>query len=114
VRIFLFSLIVALFLTFGVRVRNALSTAPSALWNDFTCIHNYEGAWNANTGNGYYGGLQMDWNFMSAYGSEYLRAFGTADHWPPALQLATAIRAYLSGRGFWPWPYSARECGLLP
>jgi hypothetical protein len=35
-------------------------TAPSslhiALW---LCIHNGEGAWNANTGNGYYGGLQM-------------------------------------------------------
>ena len=23
------------------------------------CIHSREGAWNANTGNGYYGGLQM-------------------------------------------------------
>ena len=24
------------------------------------CIHRYEGPWNAHTGNGYYGGLQMD------------------------------------------------------
>ena len=31
------------------------------------CIHSHEGAWDANTGNGYYGGLQADMEFMSAY-----------------------------------------------
>jgi hypothetical protein len=78
------------------------------------CIHSYEaGAWNANTGNGYFGGLQMDRSFMSSYGADYLRAWGTADRWPPALQIATAIRAYLDGRGFYPWPTSARLCGLI-
>lgn len=30
--------------------------AHEQLW---LCIHRGEGAWNANTGNGYYGGLQM-------------------------------------------------------
>ena len=79
----------------------------------FTCIHRHEGAWNANTGNGYYGGLQMDWNFMRAYGPEYLRAWGPAHNWPPSVQIAVAIRAYLSGRGFGPWPNTARVCGLL-
>ncbi|HWT46091.1 MAG TPA: transglycosylase family protein [Vicinamibacterales bacterium] len=24
-----------------------------------TCLHSHEGAWNSNTGNGYYGGLQF-------------------------------------------------------
>ena len=28
------------------------------------CIHRYEGAWNSATGNGYYGGLQMDVGFQ--------------------------------------------------
>jgi hypothetical protein len=78
----------------------------------FTCIHRYEGAWT-DPNAPYYGGLQMDWNFMETYGSDYLRAWGTADHWPPSVQLAVAMRAYLSGRGFTPWPTSARLCGLL-
>jgi hypothetical protein len=35
---------------------------------EFLCIHRYEGAWNANTGNGYFGGLQMNMDFMRGYG----------------------------------------------
>ena len=83
------------------------------LWRAFICIHRYEGAWNANTGNGYYGGLQMDWSFMRSYGREYLRRWGPAHHWPPSVQILVAMRAYNSGRGFNPWPYTARRCGLL-
>lgn len=79
----------------------------------FTCIHHYEGAWNANTGNGYYGGLQMDLAFQSRYGGEYLSKWGTADAWPVWAQLNAAIRAYKSGRGFYPWPNTARACGLI-
>ena len=36
----------------------------------------YEGAWTSNTGNGYYGGLQMDWGFMRTYGPEFVRQLG--------------------------------------
>lgn len=49
---------------------------------------------------------------MVTYGAEYLRAWGPADNWPPAVQLAVAIRAYLDGLGFAPWPVSAWLCGL--
>lgn len=87
--------------------------APRWLTGAFTCIHRYEGAWNANSGNGYYGGLQMNRGFMGRYGAEYLRRWGTADRWPPWAQIDTAVRAYRSGRGFWPWPNTARACGLL-
>jgi len=90
----------------------ASARSPAALVRAFHCIHRYEGAWNDPHGP-YWGGLQMDYGFQSTYGREYLRAFGTADHWPPSLQIAVAIRAYLSGRGFSPWPYTARRCGLL-
>lgn len=86
---------------------------PDRLVRAFACIHHFEGGWTANTGNGYFGGLQMDWSFMRAYGREFLEAFGTADRWPPSLQVAVAVRAYLSGRGFWPWPNTARLCGLI-
>ncbi|HUK99190.1 MAG TPA: hypothetical protein VLV46_16230 [Gaiellaceae bacterium] len=89
------------------------AAVPAWLVQALTCIHHYEAAWNANTGNGYYGGLQMDVPFQSAYGAEYLQRYGTADRWPVWAQLEVAARAYRSGRGFWPWPNTARACGLL-
>lgn len=86
---------------------------PAALNGSFLCIHRYEGAWDENTGNGYYGGLQMDLSFQGSYGADFLRRWGTADNWPPWAQLQAAVRAYQSGRGFYPWPNTARACGLI-
>jgi hypothetical protein len=86
---------------------------PPELTRAFLCIHQYEGAWNAATGNGYYGGLQMDLTFMRHYGSDFLRRYGTANHWPAWAQVEASVRAYRAGRGFWPWPQTAAACGLL-
>jgi hypothetical protein len=91
----------------------SLAAIPADLSASFLCIHHYEGAWNANTGNGYYGGLQMDLSFQGLYGADFLRRWGTADNWPPWAQLRAAVRAYQSGRGFYPWPNTARACGLI-
>ena len=93
---------------------DAHTSSPDAtrLVRGFQCIHRHEGAWN-DPGAPYWGGLQMDLEFQRTYGREFLFAFGTADRWPPALQIAVAIRAYLSGRGWHPWPNTARACGLL-
>jgi hypothetical protein len=77
----------------------------------FMCIHHYEGAWNANTGNGYFGGVQMNKGFMAAYGSYLLKTKGTADKWTPLEQIWVAEHAYPS-RGFGPWPNTSRSCGL--
>jgi hypothetical protein len=82
------------------------------LESSFMCIHAYEGAWNDPSAP-YYGGMQMDLSFQRAYGREFLNAWGTADHWPVSVQLAVAMRAYLSGRGFYPWPNTARYCNLI-
>jgi hypothetical protein len=79
---------------------------------DWLCIHHYEGAWN-DPNAPYYGGLQMDKGFQQAYGAVLLRRKGTADHWSPLEQIWVAERAYRSGRGFYPWPNTARWCGLL-
>jgi len=79
---------------------------------DWLCIHHYEGAWN-DPNAPYYGGLQMDWSFMQAYGPTLLRTKGTADHWTPLEQIWVAERAFESGRGFYPWPNTARWCGLI-
>jgi len=79
---------------------------------DWLCIHHYEGAWN-DPNAPYYGGLQMNMSFQQAYGATLLRHKGTADHWTPLEQIWVAERAYRSGRGFYPWPNTARWCGLL-
>lgn len=75
------------------------------------CIHRYEGSWR-DPHSPYYGGLQMDLEFQSTYGRGLLRTKGTADHWTPLEQMWVAERAYRT-RGFWPWPNTARYCGLL-
>jgi hypothetical protein len=77
------------------------------------CIHHYEGGWNSRTGNGYYGGLQMDVTFMRHYGAKLLSRKGTADRWTPLEQMWVAERALRAGRGFYPWPHTARACGLI-
>jgi hypothetical protein len=94
--------------------RHGVRHARIAGWlNDaFLCIHRFEGAWTSNTGNGYYGGLQMDRRFMVRYGREFVGRWGTADNWPVWAQLEAAARAY-PARGFSPWPNTARACGLL-
>jgi len=73
----------------------------------------YAGAWHANTGNGYYGGLQMDVTFQRHFAPELLRAKGTADNWSPVEQMWVAERAQRVGLGFTPWPNTARACGVL-
>ena len=85
--------------------------------NQWLCIHRYERnpaqGWRTHTGNGYYGGLQMDIHFQRSYGPELLRRKGTANNWTAVEQMWVAERAYRSGRGFYPWPNTARYCGLI-
>jgi hypothetical protein len=75
------------------------------------CIHHYEASWT-DRGNPYWGGLQMDISFQRAYGGYLLDQKGTADKWSPLEQIWAAERAIRS-RGFYPWPNTARYCGLL-
>ena len=79
--------------------------------SQWLCIHRYEGSW-ADADDPYFGGLQMDVEFQRTYGIELYRAKGTADHWTALEQMWVAERAYQT-RGFWPWPTTARSCGLL-
>lgn len=74
------------------------------------CIHHYEGSWtDANAP--YWGGLQMDMNFQSAYGAWLLKHEGTANHWTPLAQIWAGVRAWRT-RGFEPWANTARACGV--
>jgi hypothetical protein len=83
-----------------------------AHYSAWLCIHNYEGSWQ-DDGAPYYGGLQMDMAFMARYGARLLAAKGTANNWTPLEQMYVAEVAYQSGRGFYPWPNTARACGLI-
>jgi hypothetical protein len=91
------------------KQRFAVGPAHKQQW---LCIHSYEGSWR-DRGDPYYGGLQMDMAFMRIYGASLLRRKGTADNWTPLEQMWVAEKAYRSGRGFYPWPNTARACGLI-
>ena len=82
-------------------------------WNLWMCIHSYEGSWQ-DAGDPYWGGLQMDRQFMRTYGSDMIAKHdgGLANTWEPWEQVVVAERAYAT-RGFTPWPNTARYCGLL-
>jgi hypothetical protein len=79
---------------------------------EWRCIHRWEGSWT-DPNSPYYGGLQMDLAFQRAYGLGLLRHKGTANHWAPYEQMWVAERALKAGRGFHPWPLTARRCGLI-
>jgi hypothetical protein len=89
------------------RVR-ALHPPHKGAW---LCIHRYEASWR-DSGDPYWGGLQMDRGFMHAYAPRHLLRRGYADRWSPIEQMWVAERAYRSGRGFSPWPNTARLCGV--
>jgi hypothetical protein len=106
---------------FKVWVRNLWHRRALRAWkraahpphrSAWLCIHRYEGAWN-DPNPPYYGGLQMDISFQRAYGRELLRRKGTANRWTPLEQMWVAERAHRRGRGFYPWPNTARSCGLI-
>jgi hypothetical protein len=78
----------------------------------WACIHHFEGAWS-DPNAPYYGGLQMDLGFQRMYGRYLLARKGTANNWTPLEQMWVAERALRAGRGFDPWPNTARSCGLL-
>jgi hypothetical protein len=89
--------------------RRAVNVPHRAAW---LCIHRFEGSWT-DPDPPYYGGLQMDVQFQRRYAPGLFRLKGTANHWTPLEQMWVAERAHRSGRGFYPWPNTARYCGLI-
>lgn len=64
------------------------------------------GNWAANTGNGYYGGLQFDIGTWGGYGG-----YARADLAPAEVQIAKASEV-VARRGFSPWPACKAKLGL--
>jgi hypothetical protein len=94
-----------------VRVVTRLAAHPPHK-GGWLCIHRFEGSW-ADSGDPYWGGLQMDRGFMRAYAPPVLLRRGWANRWSSLEQMWVAERAHRSGRGYSPWPNTARYCGLL-
>jgi hypothetical protein len=101
---------VAVWKQVAAEVRRRAQNPPHK--REWLCIHHFEGAWN-DPNPPYYGGLQMDLGFQRTYGRHLLASKGTADHWTPLEQMWVAERAHRAGRGFSPWPNTARYCGLI-
>jgi nucleoid-associated protein YgaU len=81
------------------------SAADGATW-DRVAECESGGSWSQNTGNGYYGGLQMTQDVWEAYGG--LDYAPSADQASRGQQIAVAEKV-LAGRGVGAW----RTCGLL-
>jgi hypothetical protein len=82
-----------------------------SLW---LCIHAQEGSW-LDPDPPYFGGLQMGYGFMEAYGGSLYAEKGTADHWTPDEQIGVAEAAWdANGYGlgwlFSQWPATAPPC----
>ena len=89
-------------------LRAAKNPPHKAQW---LCIHRFEGSWS-DSGDPYWGGLQMDRGFMRTYAPALLLRRGLANRWSALEQMWVAERAHRT-RGFYPWPNTARSCGLL-
>ncbi len=82
-------------------IRAKARRTVSSHLSGWLCIHSREGAWNSQTGNGYYGGLQMSYGWMGVVGNAALL--------PPGRQIAVAdmvarahAYAYSWMQGQWP------------
>lgn len=91
---------------------------PTGHWLDgaFLCLYRHErgaAGWQTQTGNGYFGGLQMDASFSYTYGPAWAKQYWGSNpaHWPAAVQMSAAMHAWTT-RGFSPWPTTRRMCGL--
>lgn len=95
----------------AINTIRAATTRRADVYRALTCIHHHEGAWDAATGNGFYGGLQMDVSFQRTYGGWIFAHHGTANRWRPATQLLVGYRGWRD-RGFQPWPATRKPCGV--
>jgi hypothetical protein len=81
--------------------------APRAWLADALCIHQHEGAWPDDTGNGYYGGMQFLESTWQSVGAP-----GYPNDYPPRVQLFYAYKVWKRDGGSWSEWGTAGMCGL--
>lgn len=81
--------------------------APAGWLREALCVHEHEGPWNANTGNGYFGGMQFQLATWEGAGGRTRPDLAT-----PREQLYRAHLVWIrDGRSWREWP-TAGVCGL--
>jgi Spy/CpxP family protein refolding chaperone len=90
-----------------VTATNASAAAPTA-W-DAVAQCESSGNWAANTGNGFFGGLQFTPSTWAAFGGTAYAA--SADQATPAQQIAVAEHV-LAAQGPGAWPVCGAKAGL--
>ncbi|MGH3868478.1 MAG: transglycosylase family protein [Pseudonocardiaceae bacterium] len=83
--------------------------AHQGLW-DILARCESGGNWGANTGNGYYGGLQFSRRTWHSYGGGAYA--GTANHATRSQQVAIAEKV-LRAQGWKAWPTCSRRAGVV-
>ena len=73
------------------------------------CVHSHEGSW-LDAGAPFYGGMQFDLGTWRSNGGSRYAAY--PHQATPHEQLKVAYVTW-QRRGWWPWPNTARMCGLL-
>jgi Transglycosylase-like domain len=82
---------------------------PSWWVQQALCVHSHEGSWTANTGNGFYGGMQF---MLSTWRSSGGWRYAFYPHQAtPHEQLHVAYMLWRRA-GWSPWPNTSRMCGL--
>jgi hypothetical protein len=94
----------------AVRKKAPLPGTPHGVWDQIQKCECPPG-WHCNTGNGYFGGLQMDMTFWRSYGGPQFAP--RPDLASREQQIVVAERARDSGRGYRPWPTCAKRLGLI-
>lgn len=90
------------------RYAAKLGPALPPHYQQWLCIHGYEGSWT-DAGAPFWGGLQFGWNEWQRFGGRYAPTANLAS----PLEQMWAAEAYWQVSGFRPWPRTARMCGLL-
>jgi hypothetical protein len=93
------------------NIEDAKAHALPSWWlRGALCVHHYEGSWYANTGNGFYGGLQF---MLSTWKSSGGGRYAAYPHQATPHEQLHVAYALWRRAGWNPWPNTARICGLL-
>lgn len=83
----------------------AVGTPSAPMWDRLAACES-SGRWNANTGNGYAGGLQFDRGTWLAYGGGQ---YASSAHLASKAQQISVAERLRAARGMQPWPVCGRR-----
>jgi hypothetical protein len=98
-------------LRYGLRLkreqlRRIYYSSLPAHYRGWICIHNREGAWNSNTGNGYYGGLQATYGWFGVSRMDLLSPLAQMRHAENVARSNGFSYSFMKGQ----WPNTFPPC----